>query len=126
MPPNVCRRLAARGLLRSDKPRRHVRYAVHLFVVERVVAGILRIPEDVVVLGAPAALRARPVVVRPDDLVHERRTPEYAVEHDLAVVHLSEVDMEKERARRLQHPVRLLHPRPEKTHEVVVRVVVSV
>ena len=85
-----------RRLLRPDEPRRHVRDPVDLIEVEGVASGVVHVPQEVVVLGGPAALRSRPVVVGPDDLVHERLAPEDLVQHHLAVVDLAEVDVEEE------------------------------
>jgi hypothetical protein len=82
-------------------------------------SGYARVPEDVVVLRRPALLGARPVVVRPDDLVHEARAAEDLIQHHLAVVNLARVDMEEQAAGRLQHATRLDQPRPQKAEEVV-------
>src|SRR5205823_8364084 len=51
----------------------------------------------VVMLGGPARLRPRAVVVGPDDLVHEAIAPEQRVEGDLDVVHLATVEVHEER-----------------------------
>ena len=54
VPPDVRGRLSTRGLFGADQPRRHVRDAIHLIVVECEVGRVFGIPEDVVVLGGPA------------------------------------------------------------------------
>ncbi len=59
VPPGVGGSLAARGLLRADQPRGHVRHAIDVVVVEDVAVRVLDVDEDVVVLGRPAALRTR-------------------------------------------------------------------
>ncbi len=71
VPPGVGGGLAAGGLLGADQARSQVGDAIDLFVVEAVVPRVLRIPQQVVVLGGPAAPGAGPVVVGPDDLVLE-------------------------------------------------------
>src|ERR1043165_982275 len=96
VPPGVRRGLAASRLPGADEPRSHVRDPIDLLGAERVPLRVLRVPEDVVVLRRPALLRARAVVVGPDDLVHERRATEDLVEEHLAVVHLAVVDVEEE------------------------------
>jgi hypothetical protein len=50
--------------------------------------------------AGPALLRARAVVVGPDDLVEEVLAAEDLVEQELAVVSLAIVDVEVERSRR--------------------------
>src|SRR5690606_57518 len=63
-------------------------------------------------------------VVRPDDLIEETVSAEDAVERHLDVVHLAIVEMQIERARRRQQPVRLAQTRLEKRDVVVERIVV--
>jgi hypothetical protein len=67
--------------------------------VEVVALGVLGVDEDRVVLGGPALLRARAVVVGPADLVEEVLAAEDLVEKELAVVSLAIVDVEVERSR---------------------------
>ena len=73
-------------------------------------------------LGRPAALGARAVVVGPDDLVEKALAPEDLIEQQLAVVGLAVVDVEVERARAGEQPAGLLEARREEG-EVVVEVV---
>ena len=61
-------------------------------------SGSLDVDEDRVVLRRPSALRARAVVVGPDDLVQEALAAEDPVEQELAVVSLAVVDVEVEGA----------------------------
>jgi hypothetical protein len=119
VPPDVGRRLAARGLRDSDELGSQVGDAIDLVVVERVVLGIHDVPEDVVVLGGPAPFGASAVVVRPDDLVHEPVPTEDLVEENLAVVDLAVVEVHEERSARLQHPPGLDQARLEEARQVV-------
>ena len=57
-PPDVGRDLAAGGFFGADEVGGHVGDAVDGFVVEDVVFGVFGVPEDVVVLGGPAAFWA--------------------------------------------------------------------
>ena len=75
-------------------------------------------------LGRPAVPRSPAVVVGPDDLVHERRPAENAVELDLAVVRLARVQVHEQRPVGLQQPARLLQAGAEEGRVVVERVVV--
>ena len=76
-------------------------------------------------LGGPAALGARAVVVRPDDLVEEALAPEDLVEQQLAVVGLAVVDVEVQRALAREQPVGLLQARLEEREVVVEGVAVA-
>ena len=102
VPPDVGRRLAARGLLGANQSGGHVGDAVGGREVEGVMRGIFGVPEDVVVLGGPAFGGARAVVVRPDDFVLEAGATRSAVgredfiEQDLAVMDFARVDVEEE------------------------------
>ena len=106
----VCHQTSVGSLPRAafsavDEPRRHVRLAVDRLGVEVVALRILDVDEDRVVLRRPAPLRARAVVVGPDDLVQEALAAEDLVEQHLAVVHLAVVDVEVERAVAAPAPV---------------------
>ena len=109
----------------ADEPGRHVRLAVDGLGVEAVRARVLDVDEDRVVLRRPAALRARAVVVGPDDLVQEAVAAEDLVEQHLAVVRLARVEVHVERAVLPQQPPRLAQPRLEEAEVVVVAVVVG-
>ena len=109
----------ARPSRRSDEPGRHVRLAVDRLGVEEVRLRILDVDEDRVVLGRPAALGARAVVVGPDDLVQEALAAEDLVEEHLAVVRLARVDVDVQRPVLREHPPRLAQPRLEKAEVVV-------
>ena len=74
-------------------------------------------------LGGPAALGSRTVIVGPDDLVHERVPAEYFVEHDLAVMDLPVIDVQKEASIGLEDPARLLHALPQEADVVVEAIV---
>ncbi len=76
-------------------------------------------------LGRPAALGARPVVIRPDDLVEEALAPEDLVEQQLAVVRLAVVDVEVQRALARQQPVGVLETRREKREIVLEAIAVA-
>ena len=115
--------LAARGLLGTDEPRRHVGIAVDLVGVEDVVGGVFDVDEDGVVLGGPAAFGAAAVVVGPDDLVEEAGAPEDAVQQHLAVVRLAVVDVEVEGAVGGEDAVSLDEARGEEGEVVVEGVV---
>ena len=70
VPPDVGRRLAARRLLRAHQPGRHVRDPVALVQIEHVPLRDRFVYQRMVSCLAGQRLgRARPVVVRPDDLV---------------------------------------------------------
>ena len=119
VPPHVGGRLAAGGLFGADQAGRHVGDAVHGVVVEGVVPGILRVPQDVVVLGRPAGLGAAAVVVGPDDLVDEGVAAENLVQHHLAIVDFPVIDVEEKAAVVIQHAVCLLHAGAEEPDVVV-------
>ena len=123
VPPGVRGQLAARRLLRSRQPGGHVGDALHLVRVEQVPPRLLRVEEDGVVLGGPAVARTPPVVVGPHDLVEEALAPEDAVQQQLGVVHLAVVEVQVERAARLQQPPRLRQERFEEGEVVVEGVV---
>ena len=123
LPPHIGRRLAARRLHRPDKARRHVGNAVYVVIAVGVVFGVARIPEDVVMLGGPAPLGPRAVIVGPDDLVYEALAPEDFVQQHLAVMRFAVVDMEEEGARGCEQPVRLPEPGLDEGHVVVERIV---
>ncbi len=125
MPPDVGRQLAARRLLRSGQPRRHVGLAIHLLAVEVVAVGVLHVDEDGVVLGGPAPARAAAEVVGPDDLVQEAVAPEDLVEQQLAVVRLAVVDVEVEGALLPEQAVGLLEARREEVEVVLEAVAVA-
>jgi hypothetical protein len=119
VPPGIGGGLAAAGLLRADQPRGQVRDPVDVVVAVGVARRILRVPQQVVVLGRPALRGPRPVVVGPDDLVEEGGPAEDRVQQHLAVVHLPVVDVEEERPGGLQQPVRLRQPRRQEPQVVV-------
>ena len=76
-------------------------------------------------LGGPAPLGARAVVVGPDDLVEKAVAPEDLVEQQLAVVGLAVVDVEVERALRRQQPAGLLQARGEERQVVLEAVAIG-
>ena len=119
MPPDVGRQLAASGLLGAGEPRRHVGLALDLLGVEVVALRVLHVDKDRVVLGRPAAPRARAVVVRPDDLVEEAAPAEDLVEQELAAVRLAVVDVEVEGALLAEQAVGVLEARDEERQVVV-------
>src|SRR5262249_35696428 len=104
----------ARGFLSAHQPWGHVGNSIDFVEAEGVAIRILRVPEDVVVLGRPSLRRARTVVVGPDDLVDERPATEDAVEHHLAVVHLAAVEMKEKTPGGFQDSVSLEQSRLEK------------
>src|ERR1019366_9519170 len=65
---------------------------------------------------------ARAVVVGPDDLINEGRTPEEPVEEHLHVVHLARVEVHEEAARRRQEPSRFSEARLEEREIIDERV----
>jgi hypothetical protein len=71
------------------------------------------------VLRRPPVLGPATVVVRPDDLVQERRAPEDTVKEHLAVVNLAVVDVEVKASVRCQNAVRLGEPRFQEGQMVV-------
>ena len=75
-------------------------------------------------LGRPAVLGLRAVVVRPDDLVEERLAAEEGVEQDLRVVRLAVIEMEVQRPVVGEEAPRLDEPRLEEAPVVVEAVVV--
>ena len=98
VPPNIRGGFAAAGLFGADETGGHVGDAVGAVEVEGVDLGRSGVPEEVVVLGGPAAFCARAVVVGPDDLVLEAGAAEDFVEQDLAVVDFAGVDVKEEAA----------------------------
>ena len=80
---------------------------------------VLHVDEDRVVLRRPPPLRARAVVVGPDDLVQEAVAPEDLVEEHLAVVRLAVVEVEVERAVVARAGAGLAQPRLEEAEVVV-------
>jgi len=80
VPPSVRRRLPSLGFFRANQAWGHVGDAVNVIVPIRVILGVLRVPQDVVVLRRPSFGRPCPVVVGPDDFVDERIAPEDGIE----------------------------------------------
>ena len=119
VPPDIRGELAARGLLRSDEPGRHVRLALDGLGVEPVAVRVLDVDQDRVVLRRPATPRPGTVVVGPDDLVEEALPAEELVEQHLGVVRLPVVEMEVERPRRVEQPVDLAQPRLQEAEVVL-------
>ena len=125
MPPHVRGELTARGLLLGHQAGGHVRFAVHLGGVEVVAAVVLRVHEDVVVLGRPAARGLRAVVVRPNQLVNEVLTPKNHVAHNLHVVHFAPIQVQVQGAVLREQAVRLLNARGQERPVVLEGVVVA-
>ncbi len=76
-------------------------------------------------LGRPAALRAGPVVVGPDDLVLEAVASEDRVQGHLGVVDLAAVQVHEEAAGGLEHPPGLLQARDQEAQVVLEAILVG-
>ncbi len=70
-------------------------------------------------LGGPAFLGPRAVIISPDDLVLERFSPEDQIEEHFAVMHLAIVDVEEQAAVVLQHTMRFPQPRLNESQIVI-------
>ena len=125
MPPHIRGELAARGLLLGHQARSHVRLTVHLNSVEVVATVVLRIHENVIVLGRPAARGLRAVVVCPNQLVNEVLTPKNHVAHDLHVVHFAPIQVQVQSAVLREQTVRLLNARGQERPVVLEGIVVT-
>src|SRR5581483_12033569 len=119
------RELPAGRFLRSDKARRHVGDPLDCLGVEVVFLGILDKHQDIVVLWRPFRLRARAVVIGPNDFVQEAVAPEDRVQKYLAVVHLSVIDVEVQGARSLEDSLKFSEPRLQKIEVIIIDVQVS-
>jgi hypothetical protein len=125
VPPHVRRELAAGGLLGRDEARRHVRLPLDGVGVEPVPVRVAHVDEDRVVLGRPPPARLGPVVVGPHDLVQEAVPAEDLVAEQLHVVRLAVVQVQVERAPRVEQPAGLMQPRLQEPEVVVEAVAVG-
>ena len=86
---------------------------------------ILRVHENVVVLGRPAARGLRAVVVCPNQLVNEVLTPKNHVAHDFHVVHFAPIQVQIQGAVLREQTVRLLNARGQERPVVLEGVIVT-
>lgn len=87
--------------------------------------GVLHIHQDGVVLGGPAPVGARPIVIRPDQFVQEAIAAEDLIEQHLDIVHLTVVQVHVQGAVLRQQPVRLNQARGDEAQIVIEAVLVG-